>query len=340
MPKISDIFHIRRSPSLDLNAQEVVSNGGINYVGCSAKPNGVTARIRSAAPNYVGSPGEITVALVGATLEAFVQPEPFVCTQNVNILTPIDPEMTLSEKLWWCMCIRHNAYRYSYGRKANRTFASIELPVAVPTWVNSTAEGVINGYAAPLTSNLISTRDNFEAKDTNRVSDLFTVSYGQSLELNKLSRVEAPEGVNFVSRSSKNNGVTARVEIDPQWKLGLPGQLTVALSGNGVLSTFIQPEAFVCGYHVAILQAKDAAMSDSEKLWWARCIWENRYRYSYGRQANRSLGTLVLPGLPNFASSKDTTAKIVADMRDSLLQVTGEFLEDKDEEKVLNSLST
>ena len=329
MPRISDIFHIRRAPSLDLNAQEVVASGGINYVGCSAKPNGVTARISSAALNYVGSPGEITVALVGATLEAFVQPEPFVCTQNVNILTPIDPEMTLSEKLWWCMCIRHNAYRYSYGRKANRTFASIELPAAVPAWVNSTAEGVINGYAAPLTPNLISTRDHTEAKEANRVSDLFTVSYGQSLELNKLRRVAAPDGVNFVSRASRNNGVTARVKVDPQWKLGMPGQLTVALGGNGVLSTFIQPEAFVCGRDVAILQAKDPAMSDSEKLWWARCIWENRYRYSYGRQANRSLGTLMLPGLPSFASTRQTTVKIVTDMRESLLQVTGEFLESK-----------
>lgn len=325
MPKVSEIFYIKRAPSLDLNAQEVVPKGGVNYVGCSAKPNGVTARIRNAPPQYVGTPGEITVALVGATLETFVQPEPFVCTQNVNILTPINPDMTLSEKLWWCMCIRHNAYRYSYGRKANRTFADIELPSEVPSWVHSTADGVINGYAEPLTSTLMSARDNVSVSAGNRVNDLFIVRYGQSLELNKLGRVVAPHGVNFVSRASTNNGVTARVQMDPAWTLGLPGEMTVALGGNGVLSTFIQPEPFVCGRDVAILEPRDKAMSDSEKLWWSRCIWENRYRYSYGRQANRSLGSLVLPELPSFAGSPRTTEHVVAEMRESLLQVTGEF---------------
>ncbi len=135
------------------------------------------------------------------------------------------------------------------------------------------------------------------------LSDLFSMRYGHSLELNRLTRADHPQGVNFVSRAMGNNGVTARVEVPDGVAPAASGELTVALSGNGVLSTFVQPEPFLCGFHVAILTPKRSPMPLSEKLWWARCIYANRYRYSYGRQANRSLMGLSLPdAIPQFVS--------------------------------------
>lgn len=136
-----------------------------------------------------------------------------------------------------------------------------------------------------------------------RVDELFDMRYGHSLELNRLPRVQAPDGYNFVSRAMKNNGVTARVAatVEP----AQAGDLTVALSGNGVLSTYVQPEPFVTGYHVMILRPKED-MTLIDKLWWARCILENRYRYSFGRQANRSLGALDLPdAVPDWVAMTD-----------------------------------
>ena len=50
-----------------------------------------------------------------------------------------------------------------------------------------------------------------------KVIDLFDVEYGRNLELNSLEI--DPNGINFVSRTSKNNGVSAKVKpilgIDP-----------------------------------------------------------------------------------------------------------------------------
>lgn len=126
-----------------------------------------------------------------------------------------------------------------------------------------------------------------------RLDEVFDLRYGQSLELNALKQVDAPGGVNFVSRAMGNNGVTARVL--PPSVPAEAGEITVALSGNGVLSSFVQPEPFVTGFHVMILSAKDPSMTLTEKLWWCRCIWENRYRFSYGRQANRTLASLMVP---------------------------------------------
>nr|WP_223875188.1 restriction endonuclease subunit S [Nanchangia anserum] len=135
------------------------------------------------------------------------------------------------------------------------------------------------------------------------MDDIFDLRYGQSLELNSLTQVDAPDGVNFVSRARGNNGVTARVL--PPGDVGRAGEITVALSG-GVLSSFVQPEDFVTGFHVMILTAKDPAMTLVEKLWWCRCIWENRRRFSYGRQANRTLGSLLMPeACPGWASAKE-----------------------------------
>lgn len=126
-----------------------------------------------------------------------------------------------------------------------------------------------------------------------RVDELFDLRYGHGLSLNGLAQVARPDGVNFVSRAMKNHGVTGRVLTDASpAKAGL---LTVALSGNGVLSTFVQPEDFVTGYHVMIMSPRDAEMSLTDKLWWASCILANKYRYSFGRQANRSLASLYLP---------------------------------------------
>jgi len=139
---------------------------------------------------------------------------------------------------------------------------------------------------------------------TQRLERIFDLRYGHSLELNALEKVMPPDGVNFVSRAMGNNGVTARVVVDIE--PAKPGEMSVALGGNGVLSTFVQPEPFVCGRDVMILTAKDPSMTISEKLWWARCIWENRYRFSYGRQANRTLGSLLVPAeVPKWVYSSD-----------------------------------
>lgn len=129
-----------------------------------------------------------------------------------------------------------------------------------------------------------------------RLDEVFDLRYGHSLELNALTKVNAPAGVNFASRAMGNNGVTARVLTSA--KPGAAGEITVALGGNGVLSSFVQPEPFVCGRDVMILTAKDPSMTTVEKLWWCRCIWQNRHRFSYGRQANRTLGSLLVPDAP------------------------------------------
>src|SRR4051812_36341988 len=124
------------------------------------------------------------------------------------------------------------------------------------------------------------------------VSELFTQQYGHSLELNSLELSSEQDAVNFVGRAARGNGVTARVKAIDGKEPAAAGCITVALGGQGGAGVaFLQPFPFYCGRDVMILTPK-APMSDQEKLWWVSCITANRFRFGFGRQANKSLAAL------------------------------------------------
>lgn len=127
------------------------------------------------------------------------------------------------------------------------------------------------------------------------LSTLFSVTYGVNLELNRMT--VNVNGIPFVGRSDRNNGVTARVALSPGVVPNPSGTLSVA-GGGSVLATFLQLEPYYSGRDLFYLTALEP-MSDSQKLYYCACIRSNRYRYSYGRQANKTLKDLLIPALNN-----------------------------------------
>ena len=138
-----------------------------------------------------------------------------------------------------------------------------------------------------------------------KVSDLFDVSYGHSLELNRLT-IARTDGINFVSRTSQNNGVSARVKRIPDIEPAKAGLITVAVSGNP-MECFLQPEPFYTAFHVFLLEPK-IPMTDLQKLYYCECLKANKYRYNYGRQANRTLKDILIPSpddIPDWINEID-----------------------------------
>lgn len=128
-----------------------------------------------------------------------------------------------------------------------------------------------------------------------KVSDLFRLDYGHSLELNRLEPRSGAGAVAFVGRAARNNGVTTRVAPLPDIAPAPAGTISVALGGQGGAGVaFLQPRPYYCGRDVMILTAKEP-MTEPEKLWWVACITLNRFRFGFGRQANRTLKDLDLP---------------------------------------------
>lgn len=229
----------------------------------------------------------------GSHSYSYVSRFKFACNSDVSVLLP-KREMTLNEKVYYARCITMNRYKFSYGRKPKGDrLKQIELPDTVPAWVlegslavelpslKRLAEMSLQGTAAANTG----------SHSLVPISELFEVCYGTNHELNALEL--DPHGVNFVSRSAKNNGVSAKVKLLPDAAPIPGGGLTVA-GGGSVLETFLQTEPFYSGRDLFYLAPKKP-MSAEELLFYAHCIKSNRFRYSYGRQANRTLKDIEVP---------------------------------------------
>jgi hypothetical protein len=121
------------------------------------------------------------------------------------------------------------------------------------------------------------------------LGELFTISYGNSFELINLTETKH-EGVLYISRTEKNNGVSAVVAKMPDVPPFEAGTITVAVSGS-VLSTFLQTKPFYTGFHIMTLQPKEK-VNNSILLFITSLIRREKYRFNYGRQANKSLKTL------------------------------------------------
>ena len=143
--KISDLFDVKYGVNLELMTCERTSDNDINsvnFVARTSKNNGVTAvvkRIEGVEPQAAGT---LSCAGGGSVLETFVQTKPYYSGRDLYVLIP-KFEMTLAEKLYYCMCIKANAYKYNYGRQANKTLRDIEIPEIVPEWVASAFDNTV-----------------------------------------------------------------------------------------------------------------------------------------------------------------------------------------------------
>ena len=135
--KISDLFILHQGNGFELYNMNLSDNSDINFVSRTAQNNGVVAQVDKEENKVPFPAGYITVALGGSVLSSFVQIKPFYTAFHVMVLEP-KREMTFNEKLYYCMCIQNNAYRYSYGRQANKTLKNIVIPDDVPEWVKHT----------------------------------------------------------------------------------------------------------------------------------------------------------------------------------------------------------
>lgn len=133
-----------------------------------------------------------------------------------------------------------------------------------------------------------------------KLNKLFTPIYGVNLELVNVDECDKddPESIRFVSRTEKNNGVSAYVRIIEDLKPNPGHTISVATSGS-VLSSFYQPDEYYSGRDLYYLLPK-RKMSVKHMLFYAYCLKQNKYKYNYGRAANRTLGDILIPKkIPN-----------------------------------------
>ena len=149
---LSTLFSVTYGVNFELNKM-TVNDDGIPFVGRSDRNNGVTARVLPIDGITPNPSGTLSVAGGGSVLATFLQVEPYYSGRDLFYLTALVP-MTDSQKLYYCGGIRSNRYRYSYGRKANKTLKELLIPAVedIPAWVNGGLSRVVSTYTKRLKS--------------------------------------------------------------------------------------------------------------------------------------------------------------------------------------------
>jgi hypothetical protein len=127
------------------------------------------------------------------------------------------------------------------------------------------------------------------------LKELFTPVYGVNLELIHLEECNKNDdkSIRFVSRTESNNGISAYVKRSLDIKPNPAHTISVAVSGS-VLSSFYQSDEYYSGRDLYYLIPKKK-MSKEEMIFYAFCIKANKYKYNYGRAANRTLKDILIP---------------------------------------------
>lgn len=288
---LAEIFDIKYGVNLELNALEVCKDG-INFVARTSRNNGVTARVRKI-PYVTPIPaGTISVACGGSVMESFLQSSPYYSGRDLFFLTP-KTEMSDEVKLFYCHCIRMNKFKYSYGRQANVTLPSLEVPVL------SAAEDFVNDFSiTKLQSSMIENLDlswlNIEVSNKGEkrglvpLSELFHTKNGvASSGIKRLHYKKNDNWIPYIRPSYKqltsidayvNKNMFTQDEIFPK------GTLYVSTDGQGSHTySYVSVCEFVPNSNVTVLIPKEP-MTLKEKLFYSMCITHNRFKFSYGRK--------------------------------------------------------
>lgn len=294
MKRIEELFYVQYGVNLELNTLSQIKAGSknaVNFVSRATGNNGVTAIVERLADIEPIPAGTLSVAAGGSVLETYLQPEPYYSGRDLYFLTAKIP-MSDIQKLFYCMCIRANKYRYNYGRQANKTLRDILVPDIdeMPQWINevimppynSINASVFNGSSELETSNW----------KIFRYDTLFDIKKGK--RVTKLDMI--PGNTPFLGAIDNNNGIREYAGL-----VALHDGNTITVNYNGsVGEAFYQEEPFWASDDVNVLYPK-FNLNKYIAMFLIAIIRKDKYRFNYGRKWHKErmeMSTMKLPITP------------------------------------------
>lgn len=274
MIELQEIFEVNYGVNLELN-KLTEDPKGINFVSRTSKNNGVSAKVKliDVAPIPAGT---LSVAGGGSVLETFLQPEPYYSGRDLYYLTP-KLELTDSQKLFYCACIRLNKYKYSYGRQANRTLKSLLVPSIneIPNWTNKYSLDPFNFAKKPLLE-----KKSYKLDTNNwkvfKYSDLFKIERGRGPRIKDLDGLGK---IPFITSIDSNNGLTSFTSMDP-----LHSKNTIGVNRNGSVAEAFFHEYEYCSTEDVHIFSPKFPLNKYIAMFIITLIRKEKYRYNYGRK--------------------------------------------------------
>lgn len=332
--KLSELFDIEYGTNLALNKCEEDENG-VNFVSRTSKNNGVSAKIKRLPDKEPIPAGTISVALGGTVLETFLQSKEYYSGRDIAYLTP-KKEMTDREKLYYCICIKANKFKYSYGRQANKTLPDLLVPSEIPDWVYTVQAPDIKQYREQINKYLRNENgklmikpdklydliksgffDKNESFNDNQIpeldtsnwkefklTDLFEIKGSKTTKLKVLKEI-GPGEYPYITTKSTNNGVDGYYDIWTE-----EGNV-LTIDSACIGTCFYQEKNFTAADHVEKLIPK-FKMNKYNALFLVTVINQSNFKYCYGRgrsQSRLAKETIKLPatedGQPDYQFMED-----------------------------------
>lgn len=280
--KLSKIFDVTYGTKCDKNKMKESATSDIAFVSRSSKNNGIVGYVDKVEGLKPLESGLITVTLGGTyVLSSFLQEKVFYTGQNVAVLKA-KTELTKEQKLFYCLCITQNRYRYSaFGREANRTLKDLLVPEidSIPNWVSKVnISSYDNANQAKLSDSSLCISDQSSWRSFT-LNQLFELKKGK-----RLTKANMTKGNTiFIGSTDSNNGVTNRVGQEAIHKGNV-----ISVNYNGsVGEAFYQPQAFWASDDVNVLYPRDTHFSRFNQyiaLFIIPIIRANKFKFSYGRK--------------------------------------------------------
>lgn len=271
--KVSDLFEVKYGVNLELvnlSESKIKDGNSIYFVSRTENNNGVSAIVQKVEGIEPIPAGTLTVAGGGSVLATFLQPNNYYSGRDLYYLKP-KRKMSELELIYYCVCIRKNKYRYSYGRQANRTLKNLMIPEKIPVkFLKLTLQ-------KPSTASFLKKKITLQTPHWNwfHLNDLFDIKKGKRLTKEDMRSGQTP----FIGSTELDNGVTAFIDKKPIHKSG-----TISVTYNGsVAEAFYQPQDFWASDDVNVLYPK-FSLNQYTALFLTTVIRKEKYRYNYGRK--------------------------------------------------------
>lgn len=273
--KLSDMFEIMYPKTLTYSDM-IPDKNGINFVSSQEKNNGIVGRVQEVDGIKIYPKGCITVPLKGSVLMAHLQPQKCYVAHQIAVLLP-KKSMSIQEKLYYVTLIRHNSYKYNYGRQADKTIGDIYIPDGE---IYNTDRTKSLRYDIITTHNRYSQRPlNIDSWREFKVGDYFDV-YLSSGDL-KIDECELGN-IPLVSSGTTNNGIVGYIDEkgDGKAQIFKANSITVDMFCNA----FYQNNDYYAVSHgrVNILYPKFKC-NPFIGCFICGIINNERFKYSYGR---------------------------------------------------------
>lgn len=299
--KISDLFEVTYGVNLELSNCEIVpwqDAEGINFVARTASDNGVVAKVARIDGIEPQKAGTLSCAAGGSVLSTFLQTKPYYSGRDLYVLSP-KREMSVQEKLYWCMVIKSNAYRFNYGRQANKALADIEIPDRIPEWVwNTKIKPISTGIERQ--ANEIDTHD-WKAFRLGGEDGIFRF---ENCKCANAGELEQGDDIFYIGAKKSDNGVMRRVAYREQ--LVTAGNCIVFIcDGQGSVGyTNYMDRAFIGSTTLTV--GRNENLNKYNALFLVTVLDLEKPKYSYGRKYRKHIQetTIKLPatkeGKPDY----------------------------------------